>query len=52
MKRNYHYSVAGIGAEGTTFVTNGDMQCEFREVFDIAMKDTFQKLTRGRAIYG
>ena len=52
MKKNYRFNVTGIGAEGTTWTTVGDMHCEFHEAFDAAMKDTFQQLTHGRAVYG
>ena len=52
MKKNYRFCITGLGAEGTTFIAKGDLDCEFVDTFREAMRDTFSQLTHGRAVYG
>jgi hypothetical protein len=52
MRKSYHFAVSGSGAEGQTFHCLGEVLCEFSEVFDAAMTESFRQLTNGRAIYG
>lgn len=52
MRKPYHFTVDGHGAEGTTFRASGTTLCEFARVFDEVMRDTFHQLTSGKAVYG
>lgn len=52
MRKSYRFSINGHGAEGAPFEVRGSTLCEFPELWDEMMKDTFNQLTNGRAIYG
>lgn len=52
MIKRYTYQVKGTTAEGQTWTTEGAVECEWHAVFDRAMRETFQKLTQGEAVFG
>jgi hypothetical protein len=52
MIKSYRYTVEGSGSQGQTFTTDGIISCEFHDVLNTAMLDTFDKLTKGRAVFG
>jgi hypothetical protein len=52
MNKAYRYTVEGSGAAGQTFKTEGVVEAEFHDLFNTVMIDTFNQLTKGRAIYG
>lgn len=52
MNRQYQYTVVGSAADNQTWMVKGEILCEFHEAFDKAMRDCFQQLTQGKAIFG
>jgi hypothetical protein len=52
MIKHWHFTIAGAGADGSTFETSGTLHCELAETFDNALCDTFEHLTQGRAVFG
>jgi hypothetical protein len=52
MMKTYRYTVEGSGADGQTFRTDGTVSSDFSDALHVAMIDTFEKLTHGRALYG
>jgi hypothetical protein len=52
MTKVYRYKMEGSGAGGATFTTSGTINCEFNDAFHDAMVDSFDQLTKGRAVYG
>lgn len=52
MERAYEYIVSGTAYDGQTWITQGTITTEFHKVFDTVMKESFQKLTNGEAVYG
>lgn len=48
----YKFEIEGTGANDQTWITMGTVACEFHDVFDSAMEETFQQLTDGKAVYG
>jgi len=52
MIRQYRYQAEGTSANGQTWKTSGQFNCEFEYTFTFAARDAFQQLTGGRAIYG
>lgn len=52
MKKKYQFIIEGTGANGQTWTATGNIECEFNEVFDLAMRDAFMQLTSGKAVYG
>jgi hypothetical protein len=52
MIRSYRYTIEGSGAHGQTFRTEGDVTSDFHDAFHVSMVDTFEKLTKGKAIFG
>jgi len=52
MVKAYQFAVEGTGAEDQSFTTSGTFTCEFHFAFDLAMRETFNQLTSGRAVYG
>lgn len=53
---SYNYELAGTASEGQTWKTSGvvtiDALGRFPEVPEVAMIDTFGKLTKGKAVFG
>jgi hypothetical protein len=52
MVKTYHYTIKGSGAGGQTWTTKGVVEADFVYAFDLAMRDSFQQLTQGQAVYG
>lgn len=52
MQRPYAYVIKGTAAHDQTWESSGVVTCEFVEVFNEAMKASFQALTNGEATYG
>ena len=52
MDKVYRYTVEGSGNGGKTWKTEGSMTCAFEKVWLLAMADTFNQLTDGKAQYG
>ena len=49
----FRYSISGIAAEDQSWHTTGIIKVKnASEVFDVAMRDSFQQLTQGKAVYG
>ena len=48
----YKFKIEGTGADDKTWTTEGEVACEFFNVFDAAMESTYEQLTEGKAIYG
>ncbi len=51
-KSVYYYAIEGADATGNTWVTTGAVEGEFMDCLTSAFRDSFQQLTRGKAIYG
>lgn len=52
MIKLYKYTVAGSAAHGQVWEVSGNVECQFVQVNDRVMRDVFEKLTMGKAIYG
>lgn len=52
MKKHYKYVVSGTAIDGQTWEIRGKIECEFIKLHALIMKDTFSKLTGGKAIFG
>jgi hypothetical protein len=52
MNKKWRYEVEGSAADDQTFTVTGEVHCEFHETFEKVMRECFQKLTRGEAVYG
>jgi hypothetical protein len=52
MRKQFDYVINGSAANGQTWTTEGRVECEYAEAWNVANQDTFIKLTRGAAIYG
>ncbi len=52
MNKTYNYSIEGTGGDGQTWTTTGTVTCGVDDMFMSVMRDSFDKLTSGRAIYG
>jgi len=50
--KTYQYEMKGSGSNGNTWETSGSFNCDWNDTFMTAMRDTFQQLTSGRAIFG
>jgi hypothetical protein len=52
----YHYEVCGTASDGQTWTTTGSVFAEkagqFMNMPMLAMKQTFLKLTQGKAVFG
>lgn len=40
MRRDYRYTVTGTDADGRHWVAKGNLKCEFRESFELAIEAT------------
>lgn len=52
MVKAYKYTVEGSGGDGQTWKAEGALICEFHDTLQEAMRQAFEKLTSGRAVYG
>ena len=52
MIKHYRFMLEGSSANGNSWTTSGSFDCEFPEVWDRAMEETFHQLTKGLAVYG
>ena len=60
MQRTYRFTaegtggfrVDGVGTGDNTFKCESNVHCEFHDVFERGMQETFKALTLGKAIYG
>lgn len=52
MKRSWNYEVKGSGADGQTWEITGNVVCDFINIHPTVMRDTFGKLTEGKAVFG
>jgi hypothetical protein len=52
MNKVWQFTVSGKAATGETWGYSGTIDCEFKEIFTLAMQNTFRALTNGRATYG
>lgn len=52
MIKHYKYEVTGSGANGQTWKAEGVVSSPFEHVFTHVMKECFDKITKGKAIYG
>lgn len=52
MRRTYQYAVHGTAAHDQTWSMSGTVVCEWHEVFELVMRESFRGLTGGKAIYG
>jgi hypothetical protein len=52
MNKAYRYSIAGSARDGQTWKTEGSVFCDGADVFHVVMHDSFNQLTRGKAVYG
>lgn len=50
--KSYAYAVEGTAADGQTWKAAGKVTCLWHQVFDLAMREAFEELTGGRAVYG
>jgi hypothetical protein len=52
MRRPYTFTLKGSAAGGQSWTTTGSLTCEFHELMELVMQETFQQLTAGRAQFG
>jgi hypothetical protein len=52
MNKIYKYEIKGLARNDQTWVTKGSIDCEFNDAFSLAMRNTFEQLTNGKAVYG
>ena len=52
IRKHYSFEISGSAGGGQTWKVIGSIECEFERVFDLAMRDSFQQLTSGKAIFG
>jgi len=50
--KNYSFKIEGSAADGQSWSASGNIYCEFGNAFNVAMAQTFDQLTNGKAIYG
>lgn len=48
----WRFTLDGTGKEGNHWHTSGAIECEFADVALTALKQSFELLTEGKAIYG
>jgi len=54
-KTDYRYTISGEAADGQTWEVSGTLsiaQGDFALTFDMAMREAFERLTSGKAVYG
>lgn len=47
-----HFTVDGTAADGQTWFCRGDVEGELPQILDAAMRQAFEQLTQGKAIFG
>jgi hypothetical protein len=52
MIKRYCFTMESRASGGQTWKTSGEFDCEFNDVFDAAMRESFRQLMAGRAVYG
>lgn len=52
MIKPYRYTVEGTAAAGQTWTTQGQVATEIHDVLHVAMMESFDQLTSGKAVYG
>jgi hypothetical protein len=52
MMKKWLFKLAGTGAGGQTWETRGTINCDAGQAFAEAMRESFQQLTDGRAVFG
>jgi hypothetical protein len=52
MIKPYHYVVEGSGNNGQTFKVEGTVATEFHDTLHVAMMNSFEKITKGQAVFG
>lgn len=50
--KTWNYEISGTGGDGQTWATEGTITCEYAEVFNVAARSSFEKLTAGKAVFG
>lgn len=50
--KTYTFIVEGTAADGQTYKTEVELDCELMDVWDFGMRLSFDKLTQGKAVYG
>jgi len=50
--KRYTYRIEGLDADGRIWATEGEVTAEFAEAITQAMRQSFDRLTQGKAIYG
>lgn len=52
MNKNWKFEIKGTARGGQDWTTSGYLLCEFNQLFDAAMRASFEQLTEGKAVYG
>lgn len=52
MIKTYKFAVEGTAADGQTWSTEHEFDCDFSAVFVHGMRSSFLALTEGRAVFG
>jgi len=52
MIKSYSYTIESSGAGGHTWKTAGRIDCEFADCLIFAIRESFEQLTQGKAVYG
>lgn len=50
--KTYTFEIGGTGANGQTWTAKGTVSAEFVDVFNAAMRESFEQITGGRAVFG
>jgi len=52
MRKLYDYVITGSAGDGQTWKTEGRVECDYEDVWNVVNRESFIRLTRGQAIFG
>lgn len=52
MNKSYKFEMRGTAHDDQTWTTEGYVYCDFNDIFDRAMRSSFEQLTNGKAVFG